>query len=642
MAIERSYACSALLLLNAALLLYIAQSMALHRTWAGNAGSSLSSSYASGPEETGGGGGGGGTGGGTGERFTGRQLETPAEASSSAPSQQPAPAPPAVRASQGGDTTRALDGPPAAATPAVTPSPRSPAQRARDAILRGSRDAAEAALGAADTDGRTCDAAGVPAFNATVAWRAMHAALPTAYEETTYCEDWGRSCVQGDEFVLFEDRFQVKDGFWRRYDNAITQKLKRLMFWIAWGGGNPDIYNGNLKRYDVTEGFFKAWPAGADASPPVPFARCNTPLVLFWEFPENFYHTMVMWSSVWAAVRGGALDPRLSLALVTAHAGAPYTLAPPDYITLPAAMLFKRSVTTFSHLSQHGQPPHGVGGGAAAGARVAFPPTRCFDRMPICLATSYSERPPLHFYEFMQAVKDELLGRPRNFDATSPALIPYAWPDGVTHVSGPDGALRVTLAMREAHPDPPGWRPAPGGRVHTRRVLNFDELMGNCSGSGGARATLSLRGQPVPVVCRAYSFGEAGGMHGDVRAMQETDVLVAVHGAGLTNLGFLRPGATVLELRPGGFDAKNADRFYRPFARASGCLKWWSLRLHGKLQVKGWFESRNAGNNEKYGRDKDLVVPWPKLREALEAALTAPYADWAAAETANKVFTDAS
>jgi hypothetical protein len=318
-------------------------------------------------------------------------------------------------------------------------------------------------------------------------------------------------------------------------------------------------------------------------------------------------------------------------------------------------MLFKRAVTSFAHLSAHGQERRAVPAWAQPGSRdavsgytprVAFPATRCFQRTPLCLATSYSERPPLHFYEFMQAVKDELLGRPRNWNADAPAVAPYAWPgDGTRFATGPGGVLRITLVERDSTGEP-DWTPhgpvRPGGRIRTRRILTYNALLANCTAAGN----LTLGdGTTVPISCRRYSFSGGGagpGMHGDVAAMQDTDVLVAVHGAGLTNLGFLRPGATVLEVRPGAFEDKNANRFYRPFAVASGSLKWWGLRLFGPLQFKGYMERRNTGNPEKYGRDKDLVVSWGRLSQALAQVLPMAYADWVAAERASRVFTDAS
>jgi hypothetical protein len=514
----------------------------------------------------------------------------------------------------------------------------------------------------------SCGPAGGPHADVWTATHVMKAACPTRYANTTLCQDLGPSCVQGDDVVLYDPGLQPSpgDGWYRRLVPDVYRKLDGVMFWVAWGGSNADGWNGNLLRFENARGFTKAWPAGAGAAPPVPFSDCNTPLLLYWDFPENYYHTLASYATLWAAVRSGALSENLTVAL-----GLPFPYlsagasggALPEYLTVPLRVMFKRGVVPLAHLAAHGQeddaggvttapvlpvgdtgalteagapppPPPGVvtttaeraaqrAAQSAWGGRLGLPPVRCFARTPVCSVAGYSERPPAHFYEFMQAVKDELLGRARNYDANSPAIVPHAWPTGARYVTGPGGVLRVTLAMR---------------KEGTRRVLNADELLAACKeaavlrvprtpggGDGGAAAT-----DEVPISCELWSFGQGGGMKGDVWKMHNTDVLVAVHGAGLTNLGFLRPGAIVVELRPGGFKAANADRFYRPLAVHSGALKFWCLRLHGGLQSPGPMEAAAEGNPEKYERDRDLLVPWETLADTLATLAGTPYDAWRA------------
>jgi len=380
--------------------------------------------------------------------------------------------------------------------------------------------------------------------------------------------------------------------------------------------------------------------------PPVPFSACNTPLVLYWDFPENYYHTLASYATLWAAVRAGAISRDVSVAL---GLPIPYLSSPggalADFLTTPLAAIFDGPVTTLPRLSAQGggrdEAGEEAGGAHAAqaraergwGGRLALPRVRCFARTPVCSIAGYSERPPLHFYEFMQAVKDELLGRPRNYDGSSPALVPYVWPDGKRFVTRPDGVLRVTIAVRD---------------VGTRRVLNMHELLGACtaagalvlpaadSSSGGGGASSS-----VPIACEAYAFGSGPqGLASDAARMHATDVLVAVHGAGLTNLGFLRPGSLVVELRPSKFRGDNGDRFYRPMAADAGCLKWWGVVLFRAYEPKGRLEVAGQGDPDQWGRDHDLVLPWRGLAEALSRALPLAWPAWAAAERAGKVFTE--
>jgi capsular polysaccharide biosynthesis protein len=71
------------------------------------------------------------------------------------------------------------------------------------------------------------------------------------------------------------------------------------------------------------------------------------------------------------------------------------------------------------------------------------------------------------------------------------------------------------------------------GNAKQRRLLNEDELEAIAAGYGFERFEAHCGNHDEQVRC----FGEA-------------DVIVAVHGAGLTNLLFARPGATVIEIFP--------------------------------------------------------------------------------------------
>jgi hypothetical protein len=124
--------------------------------------------------------------------------------------------------------------------------------------------------------------------------------------------------------------------------------------------------------------------------------------------------------------------------------------------------------------------------------------------------------------------------------------------------------------------------------------------------------------------------------------MAATDVLVSTHGAGLANMGFLRPGAAVVELRPSKFAQSNGDRYYRALAAGTaGALRWWALRMYGKLEVPGAMEAAGAGNPDTWTRDRDLWVPWAPLQRALALVLGLGEGEWVVAEAAGRVFSDA-
>jgi hypothetical protein len=475
--------------------------------------------------------------------------------------------------------------------------------------------------GGASTDSALCSGADAPSVDAAGATAAMRGACPTAYANTTVCEDVGPACVSGDDITLYAERWQPdpSDGWWRRSVGPdALRKLDTLMYWASWGGANADGYNGNLLRFSTpkTGSVAKVWPAGRGAAPPVPFSTCTHPLALYWDFPENFYHTLASYALVWHAVRAGAISPDVSVALglpqpyLTRGGGSDGSGdALPEYLTAPLGAVFRRTVAPLWGLAAQGQP--GGGGTGAQGAltgRLGLPPVRCFARFTVCTVAGYSALPPRDFYAFLQEVQEGLAGRPRQYGAGTKADVPYAWPAAAKYVTGADGTLRVTLAVRSEG---------------TRRVLNRDELVQLCA------ATTALTvgaGVTVPLSCRMHAFG--GGFAADAAAMRETDVLVGVHGAGLTNLGFLRPGSTVVEVRPMGMAAADADRFYRPLARGSGCLKWWAVMLHERYQSPGSMQSSRRGNPSKYERDRDVLLPWEGLASALTSALGMSYEEW--------------
>ena len=441
---------------------------------------------------------------------------------------------------------------------------------------------------------------------------------PSRYQNTSVCEDLGPSCVAEDgTLILYDDKWQPDpaDGWYRRLLPEIYARMEKLMFWIAWGGSNADAWLGNLFWFTNKQGFTRAMPAGRGAVPPVPFSRCNTPVLFYWDFPENYYHTLASYATLWAAVRQGAVSADLLVALglplpsyIMSHGGQL-----PEYLTTPLEVVFTGGVTTLTHLARHGRAERNSDT-TPWDARVSLPSVRCFARTPVCSVAGYSDQPPKDMFAFMQAVKDHLLGRKRNYDASSPALRPFSWPPSSPHfVTSKEGVLRITLAMRSEG---------------TRKVLNLQELLQQCKAAASIALTMDGKEASVPMACEQWAFGSRG-MKSDAWKMDNTDVLVAVHGAGMTNLGFLRPGAIVIELRPGEFRASNADRFYKPLAISSGGLKFWCLRLHGALQIDGAMEKAHAGNPEKYERDKDLLVPWESLRDALAKVMALTYEQWA-------------
>jgi hypothetical protein len=503
------------------------------------------------------------------------------------------------------------------------------------------------------------------------------ATVPVSYDDTTQCEELGPACVTaGGDVLLYAPAHQPADGRYTPVRTNVTAALERMHYHVFWGppeaegtepsspasasaaaavavSGNADQFLNTMKRYEKGVGL-RLWPGGPAARPPVPFAsHCAAapPLLLFWDFPENYYHAMATAAALWhAASVAGAVDlGRVSLAV-----GLPYTPARglPRWMAQPLAALLRtgaggsegggagsgrgvarppRVVTALSHYAA--AVAGATGGGSRAdtdddssdGVEAPQLPTACYAAVPACAVSSFLKRPVPGMYAFMQALKAQLLlDRTAASGASQPPAAAAAAADGGRPFAiGPDGTLRVLLAVR-----------ADDG---SRRVLNAAALLADCAFAG----TIIVGGAPVRVSCEAWAFGSGPrGLADDAAKLDGTDVLVGVHGAGLTNLGFLRPGATVIEARPSKFRGENGDRFYRPLAASSGVLKWWGVVLFRDYEPKGRLEAAGVGNPDQWGRDRDVILPWRALAAALGEVLPLTVPEWAARDAAGRVFTE--
>ena len=73
-----------------------------------------------------------------------------------------------------------------------------------------------------------------------------------------------------------------------------------------------------------------------------------------------------------------------------------------------------------------------------------------------------------------------------------------------------------------------------------------------------------------------------------LKTIRETDVLVGVHGAGLTHLMFLEPGSAALEILPEGFDHNG----FRNLAQMMGILYFRAhAKMHGDATGDGQWQS---------------------------------------------------
>ncbi|KAI8806417.1 hypothetical protein BJ742DRAFT_816769 [Cladochytrium replicatum] len=173
--------------------------------------------------------------------------------------------------------------------------------------------------------------------------------------------------------------------------------------------------------------------------------------------------------------------------------------------------------------------------------------------------------------------------------------------------SGETPRPRVTLVLRAGK---------------TRKVLNEDEMI----------ATLKLF--PVDVVVHQF---DGLGLEEQVSIVENTDVLISMHGAALTHLMFLKPGSYVIELFPFGF----RKIIYQNFAKmlkikyaswqntkeVDSVFNWESVEAHRytaepkDIITKNWVDWRNM-DSKNYWRNQDTYVNAVEFGYVLSSVLS--------------------
>ncbi|EIE21335.1 hypothetical protein COCSUDRAFT_56558 [Coccomyxa subellipsoidea C-169] len=82
-------------------------------------------------------------------------------------------------------------------------------------------------------------------------------------------------------------------------------------------------------------------------------------------------------------------------------------------------------------------------------------------------------------------------------------------------------------------------------RTKSRHILNLKDLIRRCNELQVGEAPRNRS-----VQCTAVSFDDVGNFTGLLAELQTIDILVGVHGAGLVNTYFMRPGSAFLEIFP--------------------------------------------------------------------------------------------
>ena len=135
-----------------------------------------------------------------------------------------------------------------------------------------------------------------------------------------------------------------------------------------------------------------------------------------------------------------------------------------------------------------------------------------------------------------------------------------------------------------------------GGRKGSRELYNMKESIDLCN---------SLKG----FLCSQHTFGKLG-LEEDIALMQQTDVLVGIHGAALTNSIFMREGSHVVEIRCK-VSPHYAKEHYETYLKKAGFkVRWWLIQINnGENIFLSDFEIREIGVSSLWNRDLNMLLP---------------------------------
>eukprot|EP00198_Chlamydomonas_reinhardtii_P005323 XP_001694659.1 predicted protein [Chlamydomonas reinhardtii] len=358
-----------------------------------------------------------------------------------------------------------------------------------------------------------------------------------------------------------------------------------------------------------------------DVAKPV-FSACTTPLLFYHHFPFNV-------AEVYRFAVNNIYFMQQKLKFFDQHItlvpGNPPMSRVPPYTSFWLQPFSTHAVTSLGRLSQRREPDQAVARSDATGEGTAV---RCFKRFVMCKITlkkptgAYFEAGQFVAEHYMKQVEEERRG------ANYSARLAAALPGGAKQLADPT-VLKVVFAVRsKSHKDV--------GRV----LLNEDELIDRCnaqevklpnpgsaaggSGNGSSTDVYSIFGS---MACIRHIFG-VDNLY-DMWLVRQMDVLVGVHGSALTNAMFMRPGSSLIELRPFGFSGRESwPNIYMKSQTRRMDVFWFGIDvMSANLSSPGEFENdmQDIYTRAKgcIARDRNVAVPWAAMgHQLLNIAVT--------------------
>ena len=148
------------------------------------------------------------------------------------------------------------------------------------------------------------------------------------------------------------------------------------------------------------------------------------------------------------------------------------------------------------------------------------------------------------------------------------------------------------------------------GPMKGRMISNVEELLTACRRE---RAALNIE-------CEEHTFGNTS-LAEDMRRVRSADVLVGMHGAGLSNSYFMRRNSSLIEFRPWGFDGVWADEYFRTVFHRARPIKIFHMTIsvgspelcfHTHPRPPRWQITTGVASTT-----RECKLPWETLRHAL-------------------------
>ncbi|EFJ49726.1 hypothetical protein VOLCADRAFT_104177 [Volvox carteri f. nagariensis] len=331
------------------------------------------------------------------------------------------------------------------------------------------------------------------------------------------------------------------------------------------------------------------------------FSNCTLPMLLYAHYPYNAAETYRYIFEKLVTLQEAGFFNRY----VTLVPGVPPGSKVPSYTKFWYNSLSDRGVVSLSELSSR-RPTDTPPNTTWEGTHV-----RCFEQIVGCRIRydGYG----LRFYNAGQYVvrhyMPHYLAQAASFEQRLFELQQVRIPDDPS-------ILKIVFISRTPHQSAVG-----------RTILNEAEIIQRCNNAEGADVPQADWNVPYQkYFCFAHVFGDNQLM--DVWLMRQVDVILGMHGAGLTNSFYMKPGGSVIEVRPFGFSGREswANRYAR-FKTSSLREMPWNVFWYGidtfnaSLSEPGIFEKEDKLHYSKFraikARDRHVHLTWPAFRNQL-------------------------